>query len=73
MASSLTPQQFVANWNQIQLKETAAAASHFDDVCRLVGHLPPHVADPKGEFFTREMSTEKTGGQRGRADVYYQG
>jgi type II restriction/modification system DNA methylase subunit YeeA len=69
----MTPQQFVQRWSQIQLKETAAAQSHFNDICALVGHAPPIVADPTGAFFTFEASTDKTGGGRGRADVWYRG
>ena len=69
----MTPQDFVKRWDKIQLKETAAAQPHFYDVCALVGHELPHVADPKGEFFTFEASTDKAGGGRGRADVWYKG
>jgi len=69
----MTPQQFVKRWDKIQLKETAAAQPHFYDICALVGHALPHVADPKGEFFTFEASTDKTTGGRGRADVWYKG
>ena len=69
----MTPQQFVKRWDKIQLKETAAAQSHFNTVCDLVGHLQPTEADPKGEFFTFEASTDKTTGGRGRADVWFKG
>jgi hypothetical protein len=37
----LNPQEFVAKWRQIQLKEIATAQSHFNDVCTLVDHPPP--------------------------------
>ena len=66
MQRNMTPQDFVAKWSQIRLKETAASQSHFNDVCRLVGHPTPTELDPRGDFFTFEASTEKTGGQRGR-------
>lgn len=69
----MTPPAFVSKWSQIQLKETAAAQSHFNDICALVGHPTPTVADPKGAFFTFEASTDKTSGGRGRADVWYKG
>lgn len=69
----MTPQQFVKRWDKVLLKETAAAQPHFYDVCALVGHALPHVADPKGEFFTFEASTDKTTGGRGRADVWFKG
>jgi hypothetical protein len=67
----MTPQQFVAKWSQIQLKEITTAQSHFLDVCQLVGHPAPLDADPNGEFFTFEAPTDKIGGNRGRADVWY--
>ena len=73
MPPTLSPQKFVAKWSQIRLKEMTVAQSHFIDVCALVNHLPPLDADPHGQFFTFEASTEKTGGQRGRADVWYKG
>ena len=44
----MTPKQFVAKWSPIQQKETAVAQSHFNDVCALVGHLPPVEYDPAG-------------------------
>ncbi len=69
----MTPQTFVKRWDKVLLKETAAAQPHFYDVCALVGHALPHVADPRGEFFTFEASTDKTTGGRGRADVWYKG
>ena len=69
----MTPQQFVTKWSSIKLKETAAAQSHFNDICALVGHPDPATADRKGEFFTFEASTDKTTGGRGRADVWYKG
>ena len=36
--SALTPQQFVANWSNTQLKESASYMTHFDDLCELVNH-----------------------------------
>lgn len=65
--------KFVAKWSKIQLKEMTTAQSHFLDVCKLVKHPSPLDADPKGEFFTFEAPTEKTGKKRGRADVWYRG
>ena len=69
----MTPKEFVTRWSQIKLKETAAAQSHFNDICALVGHPLPIVADPKGEFFTFEAKSKKASGGRGRADVWYKG
>ena len=71
MQPLLTPKQFVAKWSQMRLKETAAYQSHFSNVCALAGHKTPTQLDPSGTFFAFETSTEKAGGSRGRADVWY--
>lgn len=64
-------QQFVSKWKEIELSEIAVAQSHFIDVCALVGHPAPTDTDPKGEFFTFEISAEKPDGEPGRADAWY--
>ncbi len=51
---TLSPQQFVKKWSQIQLKERSTAQSHFNDICALVGHKTPLEIDPNGQFFTFE-------------------
>ncbi|MBE2225160.1 MAG: class I SAM-dependent DNA methyltransferase, partial [Anaerolineae bacterium] len=68
---TLSPQQFVAKWGQVQLKETAVSQSHFNDICALVGHQTPVQYDPKGETFTFEAQSTKPDGQKGFADVYF--
>ncbi len=70
---TLTPEAFVAKWANSQLKETAAYTSHFDDVCRLLGHPTPAEQDPAGEFFTYQPAVTKTTGSGGFADVWYKG
>ncbi|NJN97681.1 MAG: hypothetical protein HC875_28175, partial [Anaerolineales bacterium] len=54
MATKLTPQEFVASWRNVTLKERSAAQEHFIDLCHLVGHETPAKADPTGERFTFE-------------------
>jgi len=71
--ATLTPTQFVDKWSRIQVKESAAAQSHFNDVCALVGHAKPLEKDPDGSFFTFEAIAEKIGGKRGWADAWYKG
>ena len=66
-------QQFVSKWKEIELSEIAVAQSHFIDVCSLIGHPAPTDADPKGEFFTFEITAEKPDGEPGRADAWYKG
>jgi hypothetical protein len=69
----MTPQQFVQKWSQIHLNERAIAQTHFNDVCELINHPSPLVADPSGESFAFETSTSKGDGRRGFADVFYKG
>lgn len=45
----MTPQEFVAKWRNVDLKERAAAQEHFLDLCRLVGHPTPAEDDPTGQ------------------------
>lgn len=67
----MNPTQFVEKWEKIELKERASAQSHFEDVCRLIGHPLPAEKDPYGVEFTYEYSVEKSGGGKGFADVWY--
>lgn len=67
----LSPDQFVAQWGRTELKESASAQSHFEAVCRMIGHPLPHEVDPRGESFTYEYGVQKTGGGQGFADVFY--
>ncbi len=69
----ITPQTFVAKWSNVLLKEITTAQTHFIDLCALIDHPDPITADPDGEFFTFEASTDKAGGAKGRADVWYKG
>lgn len=71
MAKTMTPAQFVAKWSQIHQKETAVSQSHFNDICRLVGHQTPLEYDPSGERFSFETQTAKPDGAKGFADVYF--
>jgi len=69
----MTPEEFVAKWSKIQQKETSIAQSHFNDVCRLVGHPVPIKYDPSGKNFSFEIKTVKPDGSRGFADVFFRG
>ena len=42
---AFTPQAFVAKWRKVTLKESAAAKEHFLDLCQLIGHPTPAVAE----------------------------
>ncbi len=69
----MTPQQFIAKWKPVALTERATAQTHFNDLCALVGHEDPVMADPRGEAFTFEKGVAKTGGGDGFADVWKKG
>ena len=62
---------FVAKWRASQLKESAGYVSHFEDLCRLVGHETPPEADPTGDFFCYQKGVAKESGRQGFADVWY--
>ncbi|HRE46521.1 MAG TPA: hypothetical protein PLD47_02255 [Aggregatilineales bacterium] len=70
---TLTWRDFVQRWTASALGEQQAAQSHFNELCRLVGHKTPTELDPLGEFFTFEEQVTKATGGRGRADVWYKG
>ncbi len=69
----MTPEAFIEKWGNVTLTERAAAQSHFLDLCDLLGVPKPTDADPHGEFYTFEKTTDKDDGRRGFADVWYLG
>jgi type II restriction/modification system DNA methylase subunit YeeA len=69
----LTPEQFINKWQAAELKESAAAQSHFNDLCHMLGELTPTDADPKGDWFCFERGATKTTGGDGWADVWKRG
>lgn len=66
----MTPQDFIAKWRNVELKERTASQSHFLDLCHLLGVDDPVTSDPKGEWFTFEKGASKTTGGEGWADVW---
>jgi hypothetical protein len=69
----ITPQEFVARWQDSQLREQQAAQSHFNELCAMVGFKTPAQLDPQGTFFAFEENVTKATGGKGRADVWYRG
>ncbi len=67
---TLTPQDFIAKWKSVELKERSASQSHFNDLCRLLDIDEPTTADHNGEWFTFEKGASKTSGGKGWADVW---
>ncbi len=45
---AMTPEQFIAKWKAADLKERAAAQSHFNDLCRLLDEPKPDRRRPQG-------------------------
>jgi hypothetical protein len=71
MAETITAQQFVQHWSKVRQKETAVYVSHFEDLCRLVGHQTPTRYDPVGQNFSFQSQAVKPDGAKGFADVFY--
>jgi len=69
----MTPQFFIQKWRRAALTERAAAQSHFNDLCALLGESTPTDADPLGDWFAFEKGARKTGGGQGWADVWKKG
>ena len=68
--AKLTPDEFIRKWKTAELKERAAAQSHFIDLCRMLDEPAPTDADPKGEWYAFERGATKTTGGEGWADVW---
>ena len=69
----MTPGAFIAKWQASELKESAAAQSHFIDLCRMLGEPTPTDADPAGEWYCFERGARKDTGGHGWADVWKRG
>ncbi|HAS51952.1 MAG TPA: class I SAM-dependent DNA methyltransferase, partial [Gammaproteobacteria bacterium] len=69
----MTPDQFIAKWQDATLKERSAAQEHFIDLCRLLEEPTPADADPSGSWYCFERGAAKAGGGDGWADVWKRG
>ncbi|HEY5310967.1 MAG TPA: DNA methyltransferase [Pirellulales bacterium] len=69
----MTPQEFIAKWQRVQLSERSACQQHFLDLCDLLGQPKPAAEDPDGAWYTFERGVTKTEGGRGWADVWLRG
>lgn len=65
----MTPEKFIATWQNNPLTERAGAQAHFDDLCDLLGVEKPR--DPENYCF--ERGAKKAGGGDGWADVWKRG
>jgi hypothetical protein len=66
----MTPNEFIAKWSEADLTERAAAQTHFNDLCHLLGEPTPIDSDPKGEWYAFEKGALIAGGGKGWADVW---
>ncbi len=69
----MTPQQFIKKWERSLLTERAAAQSHFNDLCSVLGQPTPTDADPDGTWYSFEKGAKKITGGGGWADVWKRG
>ena len=69
----MTPGEFIAKWQGVDLKERSAAQEHFIDLCRMLGEPTPVEADPTGESYCFERGARKDSGGDGWADVWKRG
>lgn len=70
----MTVAEFIGKWRNVALTERASAQTHFNDLCRLVGHPDPITADRTGATFTFERGASiAAGGGEGWADVWKKG
>ncbi|WP_375205443.1 class I SAM-dependent DNA methyltransferase [Hyphococcus sp.] len=69
----MTPEDFIRKWTRSELKESAAAQSHFNDLCDLLGEPKPTDIDQKGEEYCFEKGATKATGGQGFADVWRRG
>ena len=77
MPPTISPQDFVRKWRNIDLNERAVSQSHFNDLCDLLGEPKPLDIDPEGTSYTFERGATKadgpTGAGQGWADVWKRG
>lgn len=69
----MTPSDFIRKWERSELKESAAAQSHFVDLCHLLGVETPTDADAVGDAYCFEKGATKSTGGNGFADVWKKG
>lgn len=69
----LSVPEFVERWKASTLSESAAAQSHFIDLCEVLGQPHPAAADQTGESYTFEKSVTTLDDGKGFADVWKRG
>lgn len=69
----MQPSDFIRKWEKSELKESAAAQSHFVDLCHLLEVETPTDADAVGDTYCFEKGATKSTGGNGFADVWKKG
>ncbi len=69
----MTPQDFIAKWQDSELSERSACQQHFLDLCDLLHQAKPAEVDKVGSYYTFERGVSKTDGGQGWADVWLKG
>ena len=69
----MTPEHFIAKWQDASLRENQAAHQQFLDLCELLEEPKPADADPGGTWYCFERGARKSTGGRGWADVWKRG
>jgi len=69
----VTPEHFIAKWQDASLRENQAAHQQFLDLCELLEEPKPADADPDGTWYCFERGARKSTGGRGWADVWKRG
>ncbi len=69
----MNPADFIHKWEKSTLKESAAAQSHFNDLCDLLDEPKPTDVDQTGETYCFEKGATKSTGGNGFADVWKKG
>jgi len=69
----MTPQEFIAKWQDTTLSERSACQQHFLDICDLLGQPKPADVDKDVSWYTFERGVAKNDGGKGWADVWMRG
>jgi type II restriction/modification system DNA methylase subunit YeeA len=65
--------EFIRRWKDSELTERQGSHSHFIELCDILNELPPASADPKGDHYCFDRHVNKTGEDKGFADVWKRG
>jgi type II restriction/modification system DNA methylase subunit YeeA len=65
--------EFIRRWKDSELTERQGSHSHFIDLCEILSEPHPAAADPKGLDYAFEKHVNKTGDDKGFADVWRRG